>query len=181
MVIAEARRTYTYLSLFGYRVDGVVANRLLPDAVTDPWFDEWKATQAEHLRVIDEGFAPLPVLRVELAPRELVGGENLRAFATALYGDDDPSGLLYEGEPMTITRRGAAMVLRLALPGAAKDDVDLAQHDDELLLRVGPYRRAIVLPESLRRRPVTSAKLVDDALEVRFGARDRTRPVGVAS
>ena len=30
MVIAEARRTYTYLSLFGYRVDAVVANRLLP-------------------------------------------------------------------------------------------------------------------------------------------------------
>src|SRR5688500_15615521 len=45
MVIAEAKRTYTYLSLFGYRVDGVVANRLLPDAITDPWFDAWKSTQ----------------------------------------------------------------------------------------------------------------------------------------
>src|SRR2546430_291159 len=42
MVIAEARRTYTYLSLFGYRVDAVIANRLLPDEVTDPWFDAWK-------------------------------------------------------------------------------------------------------------------------------------------
>ena len=42
MVIAEARRTATYLSLFGYRVDAVVANRLLPDDVTDPWFKAWK-------------------------------------------------------------------------------------------------------------------------------------------
>src|SRR5919202_4331058 len=49
MVIAEARRTYTYLSLFGYRVDAVIANRLLPDAVTDPWFKAWKETHAEHL------------------------------------------------------------------------------------------------------------------------------------
>src|SRR5699024_893162 len=48
MVIAEARRTYTYLSLFGYRVDAVVVNRLLPDAVTDPWFARWKTLQAEH-------------------------------------------------------------------------------------------------------------------------------------
>jgi len=175
MVIAEAKRTYTYLSLFGYHVDGVVANRLLPAAVTDPWFDAWRSTQADHLRVIDEGFAPVPVLRVELAHEELVGVERLRSFATALYGDDDPSGLLFEGDPLTVERRGAAMVLRLQLPGAAKDEVDLAQHGDELLIRVGPYRRAVVLPESLRRRPVTTAKLVDGALEIRFGAREKKK------
>ena len=179
MVIAEAKRTYTYLSLFGYRVDGVVANRLLSPEITDPWFDGWKQAQAEHLVVIEEGFAPVPILRVELAPNELVGVERLRVFANALYGGDDPSGLLFEGEPMTVERRGAAMVLRLALPGADKRDLDLAQHDDELLVRVGPYRRAIVLPESLRRRPVTAAKLVDGTLEIRFGPRAK-RTQGVA-
>jgi arsenite-transporting ATPase len=177
MVIAEAKRTYTYLSLFGYRVDAVVANRLLPEAVTDPWFDAWKVAQREHLTVIDEGFAPLPVLRVELAQHELVGVERLRTFADALYGDDDPSGRLHEGASLTNERRGAAMVMRLALPGASKDDLELAQHDDELLVRVGPYRRAIVLPDSLRRRPVSGAKLVDGALEVRFGARAKTTTV----
>ena len=171
MVIAEAKRTYTYLSLFGYRVDGVIANRLLSSEITDPWFDAWKAAQADHLVVIEEGFAPVPILRAELAPEELVGVERLRSFATVLYGDDDPSGLLHESEPMTIERRGAAMVLRLSLPGADKEDLELAQHDDELLVRVGPYRRAIVLPESLRRRPVGTASLKDGVLEIRFGAR----------
>src|SRR5204863_723334 len=73
MVIAEARRTYTYLSLFGYRVDAVIANRLLPDVVSDPWFKAWKDIHAEHLAAIDEGFEPLPVLRAELALEELVG------------------------------------------------------------------------------------------------------------
>jgi len=177
MVIAEAKRTYTYLSLFGYRVDAVVANRLIPDAVTDPWFDAWKESQREHLAVIDDGFAPVPILRVDLAPHELVGVERLRAFAAALYGDEDPSGRLHEGAPMTVERRGAAMVLRIALPGATKDELDLTQHDDELLVRVGPYRRAIVLPDSLKRRPVSGAKLVDGALEVRFGARSKATTV----
>jgi arsenite-transporting ATPase len=121
----------------------------------------------------------VPILKVELAPNELVGVERLRVFADALYGGEDPSGLLFEGEPMTIEPRGAAMVLRIALPGALKSDVDLAQHDDELLVRVGPYRRAIVLPESLRRREVTAAKLVDGALEIRFGAREK-KTAGVA-
>jgi arsenite/tail-anchored protein-transporting ATPase len=62
MVIAEARRTYTYLSLFGYHTDAVVVNRLLPDAVADPWFDRWKELQAEHLAVIRDGFAGLDPL-----------------------------------------------------------------------------------------------------------------------
>src|SRR5438105_5628181 len=85
MVIAEARRTYTYLSLFGYRVDAVVANRLLPEDVTDPWFKAWRDTHADHLAAIEDGFSPLPVLRAELAPDELVGTACLRGFADALY------------------------------------------------------------------------------------------------
>ena len=80
IVIAEARRTYTYLCLFGYRVDAIVANRLLPDEVADPWFERWKALHLEHLQTIEEGFAPLPVLKVDLAPTELVGIDALRDF-----------------------------------------------------------------------------------------------------
>src|SRR5437868_2089877 len=80
MVIAEARRTYTYLSLFGYHVDAVIANRLLPDAITDPWFKAWKEAHAEHLSTIEAGFAPLPVMRAELAEHELVGVDRLRDF-----------------------------------------------------------------------------------------------------
>ncbi|MEA3020034.1 MAG: arsenite/tail-anchored protein-transporting ATPase [Actinomycetota bacterium] len=180
MVIAEAKRTYTYLSLFGYRVDGVIANRLIPDDVVDPWFDGWKATQCEHLKAIDEGFAPVPILLAPLGSAEMVGVERLRAFASVLYGDEDPSGLLHESDPMSVERRGAAMVLKIALPGADRDELELAQHDDELLVRVGPYRRAIALPDSLRRRPVDGAKLVDGFLEVRFGARATKKRAGVA-
>src|SRR3954466_4918778 len=116
MVIAEARRTYTYLSLFGYRVDAVIANRLLPDAVTDPWFKAWKETHAEHLSAIEEGFAPLPVLRAELAAEELVGLERLRAFGRTLYDGLEPAGILYDGEPLRIERRGDNHVLSLELP-----------------------------------------------------------------
>ncbi len=169
MVIAEARRTYTYLSLFGYRVDAVVANRLLPDAIADPWFATWKALHAEHLATIEEGFAPLPVLKAELAPHELIGNEALRSFAAALYGEQDPAAQLFTGEPLRITRRGAAFVLELELPFADRDDLDLGRRDDELLVRVGPHRRALLLPDSLRKRVVTDATLKQGRLTVTFG------------
>lgn len=169
MVIAEARRTYTYLSLFGYRVDAVIANRLLPHAVNDPWFDRWKALHVKHLAAIEEGFAPLPILRAELAPSELVGVDQLRDFADGLYEEKDPSVLLHTGEPMTIERDAGSYVLSLALPFADRDDLEVGRHGEELLVRVGPYRRAILLPDSLRRRAVTSASLLDGRLTVTFG------------
>ena len=85
MVVAEARRTYTYLSLFGYHVDAVIANRMLPDAIsTIRGSTRWKATQAAHLDTIKDAFAPLPVLAAELADHELSGldaARRLRADA----------------------------------------------------------------------------------------------------
>ena len=170
MVIAEARRTYTYLSLFGYRTDAVVANRLLPEAVSDPWFAAWKAAHAEHLSTIVEGFAPLPVLRAELAAEEIVGVGRLRRFAEVLYQGVDPAAVLHEGEPLRIERRGSRFVLSLQLPFADAVDVELGRRHDELFVRVGTYRRAIVLPDSLRRRAVDRARMVGDRLEVTFAA-----------
>jgi len=170
LVVAEARRTYTYLSLFGYRVDAVVANRLLPDAVTDPWFTEWRARHAEHLASIEEGFAPLPILRAELASAEVVGPEALRRFGEGLYAEVDPAAVLHPGEPMQVLRKGTGYELVLDLPFAEKDDLELGRRDDELLIRVGSHRRAMLLPDSLRRRPVRAASLREGKLRVTFAA-----------
>ena len=133
IVIAEARRTYTYLSLFGYRVDAVVANRLLPDAVADPWFEHWKRLHVEHLKSIVDGFAPLPVLKVDLAPDKLVGLDALRGFGAQVYGDLDPAAILHEGQPLRIHRRSGKTTLSLDLPFADRDDLELGRRGDELL------------------------------------------------
>ena len=178
MVIAEARRTATYLGLFGYRVDAVVVNRLLPDEVTDPWFKAWKDLHAEHLASIERWFAPLPILRADLACAELVGNDCLRHFAAQLYGDLRPDALLHEGEPLRVVRRGESHVLWLSLPFADRDELEVGRRDDELLVRVGPHRRSIVLPDALRRRDVTGAVLRDDGLEVSFASTAAGSPAG---
>lgn len=171
MVIAEAQRMATYLSLFGYSVDAVVANRLLPDDVTDPWFKAWKEAHAEHLEAIEDGFAPLPVLRGELASEEIVGVDALRDFGEHVYADVDVASVLHHEPPFVVTRRGDELVLSIALPFAERDDLDLARRHDELLVRVGPHRRAVALPDSLRRRAVAGATMVGDRLEVTFAPR----------
>jgi arsenite-transporting ATPase len=169
VVIAEARRTHTYLALFGYHVDAVIANRIWPDEVADPWFARWKKLHAEHLSAIDADFAPLPVLRLPLQPTEPVGVDALRIVADALYGDEDPTARFGSGEPMRVRRDGPATVLEVDLPFTERDELELGRRNGELLVRVGPYRRALVLPDSLCRRSVTGARLEDGQLLVTFG------------
>ncbi|MFO7280907.1 MAG: ArsA family ATPase [Thermoanaerobacterales bacterium] len=176
VVVAEARRTHTYLSLFGYHVDAVVANRVLPDGVTDPWFDRWREAHAEQLDAIADGFAPVPVLRAPLQPAEPVGAGALRALAEALYGDEDPTARLGEREPLRVRRDGAELVLELELPFTDRDELEVGRTGHELLVRVGPYRRGIVLPDALRRRRVSGAALRDGCLAVRFA--DPAGPAG---
>jgi arsenite-transporting ATPase len=181
MVVAEARRTYTYLSLYGYRVDAVIANRLLPDDVADPWFEQWRALQAEHLDSIEEGFAPLPILRAELAREELVGVTRLRRFADEVYGDVDATEILHKGEPLQVEQVDGKYELVQELPFADRDDLEVGRRGDELLVRIGPYRRALMLPDSLRRRPVEAATLRDGYLRITFGATVATKGPGEAA
>jgi arsenite-transporting ATPase len=168
LVVAEARRTFTYLSLFGYHVDAVIANRILPEALDHPWLAQWKASQALHLETIAEAFAPLPILTAELASEEVVGRDALSLFAKHCYGDVHVAARLSDVEPFRVDADGDVLHLAVHLPFTERDEVQLGRTDDELVLTVGPHRRTIVLPDSLVRRSVGGARFVDDDLVVEF-------------
>ena len=170
MVIDEARRTFTYLGLFGYGVDSVIVNRVLPDAVSDPYFDRWRSIQKGHLDAIDSGFADVPRLRLRLFDDEMVGVDKLRVMAEELYGDKDPISDFEGKSPFKVTERGGEIVMEMKVPFVDRGDLDVFRHGSELFLQVGPYRRSFVLPDTLRRREVTRAKLEKGLLRVSFGA-----------
>ena len=168
MVIAEARRTFTYLNLFGYRVDAIIANRLLPGEVTDPYFARWKEIQAEHLKEIVESFAPIPVLKSHLRDQELIGPRLLADLGEEIYRTDDAASVLFSESPLTITSTDGAYQMALRLPFASGDDVELSVKNDELFVKVGPYRRTIMLPKALAVRKIAGAQMSGDRLEIRF-------------
>jgi arsenite-transporting ATPase len=168
VVVAEARRSLTTLSLYGYRVDGVIANRVFPTAGADDWRDAWVAAQASVLAEVRQSFVDLPIWMSSYQPGEPVGTGSLATFAEAAYDGADPLGLPTGDGPMTITRTDGEAVLRIALPFAEKKDVDLARHGDELVVTVGSYRRLLSLPAALARHTVTGARVGSGSLQVRF-------------
>lgn len=168
MVIAEARRTYTYLNLFGYAVDAIICNRLIPESVTDPYFEQWKRIQAEHLGTIRESFEPVPILTVPLYEKEMVGLELLGRLADDLYAGMDAASVLHDDEPVQIRKRPGGYTMSLRLPFAERGDLDLMRKADDLYVKVGPYKRAFMLPGALTRLDIEGAAFEDDRLVIRF-------------
>jgi len=168
MVIAEARRTYTYLGLFGYRVDAVVVNRIIPEDVTDPYFGKWKDIQAEHLRTVRESFEPVPILTARLFDREMVGVDLLDDMGREVYEDRPVTDVLYRDDPIRVRRRAGGYVLAMRLPFVSREDMDIHRRGDELFVRVGSYKRNLILPATLQRLEVRGANFVGDHLEIVF-------------
>ncbi len=173
VVVAEARRTLTSLSLFGYKVDAVMANRIFPASTEDGadgdgWLRGWVDAQRRVLADVEQSFAPLPVLRGPYCADEPVGVDRLAALAEQMYGDLDPVLDPPERGPFDVERSGDEFVLTVALPFADRDDMDLVRSGDELVLSVGSARRVLALPSALRRCTVVGAALRDGVLRIRF-------------
>ena len=174
VVLAEARRTWTALSLHGYLVDGVVANRVLA-AGGDAWREGWAERHARRMAEVEACFAGLPVHTAGYAAVEPSGPAALAELGEELYGPAGETGaarLLADPEvsrpPMRVQRAGHDFILELALPLVARDQVDLGRAGDELVLEVGEHRRVIGLPSALRRCRVVGARLTDGSLQVTF-------------
>ena len=172
MVIDEARRTYSYLSLFGYGVDGVVVNRVLPQEVADPYFERWRAIQKGHLDTIDEAFAEVPRLRLRLFDDEMVGIDRLRYMYAELYGDRHPILDFTATHPFRIVDSDGGITMEMDIPFVEKSELDVYRTGHELYIRVGPYRRSFILPDALHRREVTRARLEGGTLTVSFSDPD---------
>ncbi len=168
MVIKETQRTYTYLNLYGYATDAIICNRIIPDEVTDPYFAQAKIRQKENLAFIGEAFGELPMLRAPMFGQEVGGLDSLRELGNILYKDTEPAQKLFSGKPHQIVQQGDGYMLTVPLPFADKKDLDIYRSRDELTLRVGPYRRNIVLPYTLWDLEIADAKFEKSTLNIQF-------------
>ncbi len=172
MVINESQRLYTYLSLFGFPVDAIVANRVLPEAARSRYFDRWFSIQAGHLATAREAFDPLPFFEAPLFDREMVGTEMLDKFGLEVFGRNDPAAVLHQERPIEIKKERGAYALYIRLPFAEKERINVWARGDDLVVQVDNQRRHLVLPRTLAGRPVESAAFEEQRLRVGFGRKE---------
>lgn len=174
MVLAEAKRSFTYLNLFGFHTDAVIVNRVLPEEAGEGFFANWRELQKKYEQDIAANFQPLPIMKAPMMQEEVIGLPILEALADRIYGDRDPAAILHHGRTEIIREEGEEMVLELMIPFIDRSELDLTQTGDELTVAAGSYKRKVILPKPLMGREVAGARYAEDRLMIRFGKRAKS-------
>ncbi|MEI7694402.1 MAG: TRC40/GET3/ArsA family transport-energizing ATPase [Chlorobium sp.] len=168
MSIKETMRALTYLNLYGFKVDMVLVNRLLDTKEDSGYLENWKAIQQKYLGEIEEGFSPLPVKKLRMYEQEIVGLQSLELFAKDMYGDTDPSDMMYDEPPIKFVRNKDVYEVQLKLMFANPVDIDVWVTGDELFVQIGNQRKIITLPISLTGLEPGNAIFKDKWLHIPF-------------
>src|SRR3954449_9476286 len=167
MVIDEARRTFTYLNLYGYLTDAVVVNRVFPEEV-GAYFGAWRERQLDALADVQAAFAPVPVLRAPYFEEEVVGAAMLDRLGDAAFAGVDAAALLHRALTQELVVSEDEARLRLDLPFADKGDISLKKIGLELVVRVDGHKRTLMLPPALDEYRPSGAAFEGGSLQVTF-------------
>lgn len=148
MVIQEAKRAYTYLQLYGYNVDGIIVNRILPEemGVRGSVFEKYVTAQSEYLHEIEESFSPLPIFKVQHVGQEVFGLALLDRVGKAIYEDADPKKIFHRESPFAVREEKNHYIISMHLPFITQSDFTLNKYGDELLINLGGRRKSVFLP-----------------------------------
>lgn len=167
VVIAESRRTYAYLGLYGVATDAVLINRVLPSCAADGYFARWAEREAVGLAEIAASF-PIPQFTAPLHSREIIGIPALEQLASEVYAARDPAELMTRARPFRVRKQGRQTLLEIDLHGIEKDEIELLSTGSELHLRVRDVARRISLPSSIAGKPIARSHFSQGVLHVLF-------------
>jgi arsenite/tail-anchored protein-transporting ATPase len=168
IVLKETQRAFMYFSLYKMSIDAIIMNRILPESIHDGYFEDWRERQGEYIRQAEAYFSPIPLFPVNLFRGEILGKESLALLADQIYGDRDPLERFFDGQPYSLVKVNGRYQLKIKLPFIEKKDVDLNKVSDELIIRIGGFKRHILLPRQVASSTSVSAKLDGADLSIAF-------------
>ncbi|CAC11579.1 arsenite translocating ATPase (ASNA1) related protein [Thermoplasma acidophilum] len=156
MSYSETKRAYTYLLLYGYPVDAVIINKILSDETGD-FFEKMRGSQKDIITEMENSFVDIKIFKARLLQEEPIGIKKLIELGKLIYGDEDPYKVFYKGTPIKYTKNGDRYILKIKMPFAEKEKLNLFNHGGELTIEIANWKRVFYLPESISdKRPVSA-------------------------
>jgi len=175
VVLKETQRAFMYFCLYKMNIDAIIMNRILPETVTDSYFSSWLKGQQRNVAEAAEFFNPVPIFPVHLFSGEIIGYDHLRDLADQIYADRDPLERFYREEPYQLIKENNNYRLKLKLPFVSQKDVELSKLYDELVIRIGGFKRHMLLPRQVASLNSVTAKMEGEYLSVVFEGDDHGR------
>jgi arsenite-transporting ATPase len=167
MVIRETQRAFMYFCLYGMSIDQLVVNRMLPS--DNAYFGEWAKTQQKNLEDMEAWSAPVPSTKLPFKQNEVCGVEALESLIEDLEQGRDLSEIFVKNVPYRFDKESNdAYTLTLDLPFATKEMVDISRNGEDFVVRVGSFKRMIVLPRAVVPLAAAKAHIDNSQLVVKF-------------
>ncbi len=171
IAIAESKRAFTYFALFGFPVDAVMVNKLLPRELNSGYFQNWFQLQHEQMAVLEKSFINTRILPITHYDQEPIGLARLEEMGRDVYKDLDPAGVLSEVNTVCFEKKDHHVILSILIPNIDKSMLDIGRKDNDLIISAGNYSRILTLPDSLVNDDISKAEYKDDRLLLSFDKR----------
>ncbi len=165
MSFSETKRAYTYLLLYGYPVDTAIINKILSKD-TGGFFDKLRDSQNEIIQEMESAFIDLKIFKCELLQEEPIGLKKLEELGERIYSGEDPYKAFHKGIPIKYLKSGDKYILKIKMPFASKEKVNLFNHGGELTVEISNWKRVFYLPESISDKRPTSAEYLNGYLDI---------------
>lgn len=169
IVVKEAKRSFSYLHLFDYNVDGIIINKIFSEDSLKGYFEKWSNIQKESIEDIYDSFKNIPIFKLELLGDELRRYEMLQEVGNKIYGEVKPENVLFNDKIFTVEKETDGYNFVINMPFVDKNQLNLSQKGDEITITIKNERRSFSLPTKLKSKEITGAKYSDGKLNIHFG------------
>lgn len=169
MVLRETQRAFMFFSLHQMTIDAIIMNRVFPSGRDSDYLKVWGRSQQEYLDLAETYFHPLPIFKAPLHESEILGYQKLLNFGEDLYEGKDPTQIFSRHRTYEFLKENGRNLVKLYLPFASKEEVELSKVGDELIIRIGNFKKNIVLPRAYARLEPQRARLEENHLRIDFG------------
>jgi arsenite-transporting ATPase len=168
VAIAETRRAFTYFGLFGFPVDSIFVNKVLPPELAKGYLQDWFVLQQKLLETIAQSFLDVAQFQVPLFDHEPIGLAPLSKVAGDMFRDRKPDDMLSEPRSVFMAGEVGKPQIEFWLPNLPKESIDVQRKDAELILKAGGYTRVFSLPDTLLDSEVAGAQFSQGKLTITF-------------
>jgi len=158
MVVNESKRAFTYLQLYGYNVDSVIINRIIPGNDDTVFFKKYIESQSKYIKDIEDSFSPVPIFKTEHIGEEVFGLELLDKIADQVYGKENPSKIFFNEKTMMIDETKDGYQIKLKLSFIDEKEFNVNKFGDELVVEVANKRHNVLLPKFTNFHTLSSYK-----------------------
>ncbi|MFG1449333.1 MAG: ArsA family ATPase [Thermoplasmataceae archaeon] len=165
MSFNETKRAYTYLLLYGYNVDALIINKVYPPE-SGEFFKLWIKVQDEILKETNDAFPDLKLFSLKISKSETLGRVDLEKMGKDLYRDEDPLAVFTKAKPVTYEKSNGKYTVKMKLPFASKEKINLFNSKGELVVEVENWRRIFYLPTTFSDKNPVSAEFINGELNI---------------